>query len=50
MAETMDPSVVDSVVDVGSEVEAKCSRCKLDLMHTVVAMLDGKPLMRYAQL
>jgi len=43
MAETMDPSVVDSVVDVGSEVEAKCSRCKLDLMHTVVAMLDGKP-------
>lgn len=43
MAETMDPIVVDTVVDVGSEIEAKCSRCKLDLMHTVVAMLDGKP-------
>ncbi|MDR0965113.1 MAG: hypothetical protein LBM75_01160 [Myxococcales bacterium] len=39
----IEPIVVDTVVDVGSEIEAKCSRCKLDLMHTVVAMLEGKP-------
>lgn len=44
MAETtMETIVVDTVVDVGNEIEAKCSRCKLDLMHTVVAMLEGKP-------
>ena len=29
---------------VGGDCDAWCTRCKMDLAHTIVAMVDGKPV------
>ena len=30
-------------LDVGSEIESRCGRCKMVLNHSIVAMVDDKP-------
>ncbi len=44
MAETQNTTGLYSGLTVGSEIDAKCSKCKQDLMHTITEMTDdGKP-------
>ena len=31
------------IPSVGSEVDAFCTRCKMDLMHRVVAVVEARP-------
>lgn len=33
-----------AVYRAGQEIDAYCTRCKLDLLHRIVAVVDGKPV------